>query len=359
MADLAKAKQAASKVGAKPPAGINEGTPEYDNWVQQWFDAGVAAGDQRLIDINGGGGQGSYQAEEGGNISDWKGAAPSSEWLGKRKPTAQELRRWAIETNRSEDYQRFPDAAVSGWINSHWDVGKGIFVNKWGDSVDKPDETGPLTPTHPDGSPMYNGTGDPVGPGGGGGDGGGGGGKGGPVTPPPPPKPVTFGSQLSMTGNAMQDMLIGQFNSGQDANTYQNNIFGLGEDMRVGGAGRNADQGSTAPTRQGQSLSGGGIWWGQDKDTFSGFDASQKNADGTMTASPAARTPAPVDPTPAAPAPAPVQVNGPARQGGSHVATPGRPTPYQGFQAAPAPTPITKMATAQFNNPARTRPSYF
>jgi hypothetical protein len=355
MADLAKAKQTAEKLGQQPPAGITQGTPEYDNWVQQWFDAGVAAGDSRLIEANGGGGAGSSQAEEGGNISDWKNAAPSSEWIGKRKPTAQELRKWAIETGRSEDYKRFPDAAVSGWINSHWDVGKGIFVNNYGDSVDKPDERGPNTPAG------VNGTGDKGGwTDGPGGDGGGGGGNAPAGPPPPPPPPVTFGNQLTMTGNLLQDMLIGQFNTGQDPSTYQNNIFGLGEDMKVGGAGNNAD---ASEVRQGQSLSGGGLWWGQDKETFGGFDASTKNAEGAATASPAApATPAPVTPTPVVPAPA--NPNGPSRQGGSHVAGPnnrGVATPaYQGFQTPqPKPTPIATMTSTQYNNPVRNKPSYF
>jgi hypothetical protein len=101
-------------------------------------------------------------------------AAPSSEWLGKRKPTTQELRRWAAETGRSEDYNRFSDAVVSGWLNDKnapggngwWDIAGGTFKNKWGDSVDKPDETGPNTPKG------YNGTGDAMGTGGGGGGGG-------------------------------------------------------------------------------------------------------------------------------------------------------------------------------------------
>ena len=99
MANLAKAKQAQAQLGEQPPAGIVAGTPEFDQWVQNWFDAGVKAGDQRLLDIAGPE-AGGYKAEEGGQISDWKSAAPSSEWMGKRKPTAQELRRWAHDTGR-------------------------------------------------------------------------------------------------------------------------------------------------------------------------------------------------------------------------------------------------------------------
>jgi hypothetical protein len=184
-----------------------------------------------------------------------------------------------------------------------------------------------------------------------GGDGGGQGGRGGQggqYTPPPPPKPVTFGNQLSMTGNPLQDMLIGQFNTGMDPNSQQANIFGLGEDMRVGGAGRNLDQGKTAPTRQGQSLAGGGLWWGQDKETFGGFDASQKNAEGAATVSPAAPKPAAVQEAPAAPA-APPQQSPASRIGGMYVAQ----------KRPPKQTPMAGMVQNQFSNPARNRASYF
>jgi hypothetical protein len=341
MANLQKAKQAAQQLGQQPPEGISQGTPQYDQWVQDWFDAGVRSGDQRLLDIAGPE-AGGYQAEEGGHVSDWKSAAPSSEWLGKRKPTAQELRRWAHDTGRSEDYERFPDAAVSGWIARNWDVNAGSFRNNYGDLVDKPDERGPNTPAN------VNGTGD-MGNYGAGGDGGGAQGA-----AAQPAKPVTNGSQLSMTGNPLQDMLIQQFNTGQNPETLQGNMFSLGEDMRVGGTGKNADQGNAAPTRIGQSLSGGGLWWGQDKDTFSDFDASQKNAEGAMTASPAAR-PA-TTPTATSPAAAPQNII----QSGNIGGTVGRAAQrgYKGLQT-PTTTPMSGMVTNQFNNPARSRPSYF
>jgi hypothetical protein len=166
-------------------------------------------------------------------------------------------------------------------------------------------------------------------------------------TPPPPPQPVTSGGQLSMTGNAMQDMLISQFNNGVDPNTGQANIFGLGADMRVGGTGVNADGRTASDTKQAQSLSGGGLWWGENKDAFSGFDASKKNADGTETPSPAA--PKATEPA-ATPAPVvnPAQPNGPARMGGMYTAP-----------KRPKPTTIAGMAQNQFANPARNKPSYF
>lgn len=167
--------------------------------------------------------------------------------------------------------------------------------------------------------------------------------------PPPPPKPVTFGSQLSMgTGNPLQDMLIQQFNTGQDPNTLQSNIFGLGEDFRVGGAGRSADQGGTAPTRQGQSLGGGGLWWGQDKDTFSGFDASQKNAEGAATVSPAFKAAPEPKPTAAAPTIGGPVVNSGAGQFQGGAGRARVVAPYNTGIMKPKVTPIGGMMTNAF-----------
>jgi hypothetical protein len=170
-----------------------------------------------------------------------------------------------------------------------------------------------------------------------------------------PAKPVTNGNQLTMTGNPLQDMLIGQFNTGQDPSTYQNNIFALGNDMRPGGAGANLD--ATKSDRQAQSLSGGGLWWGQNKDTFGGFDASQKNAE------PVAAAPAPaaaVDPS----AGAPTQVGGvtagnvASRSGGAHVGGPATKRNF-GYANPAGVTPLAGMMTNQFGSPARKKPSYF
>jgi septal ring-binding cell division protein DamX len=161
-----------------------------------------------------------------------------------------------------------------------------------------------------------------------------------------------------MTGNPLQDMLIQQFNTGQGENE-QANLFALGEDARVGGTGRNQDQGTTAPTRQAQSLSGGGLWWGQDKDTFSGFDASKQNATGAATVSPAAPPPAataaPAAPA-ATPAAAPAFTAGqPGRLGGMYQANVKK-KPALGMSQ---PTPMAGMMQGQFSSPSRNRASYF
>lgn len=50
------------------------------------------------------------------------GDLPSSEWLGKRKPTPRELRAYAQAGGFSEDYALFSDEALAIWIAKYWDV---------------------------------------------------------------------------------------------------------------------------------------------------------------------------------------------------------------------------------------------
>jgi hypothetical protein len=190
-----------------------------------WLTNAVNAGAPAAVSAVGGYGNvaGSYQAEEGGgNYADYSGASSSAEWLGKRKPTAQEVRKWAKETGRSEDYNRFSDAALSGWIERSWDVGAGSFKNNYGDLVDKPDERGANTPGN------MNGTGDAFGAGGGGGGGYGGssygGGSGGTGGVP------TFDWtrwQAPSYESAMQDPGY-QFALKQGADTLQNSAMAKG-----------------------------------------------------------------------------------------------------------------------------------
>jgi hypothetical protein len=204
-----------------------------------------------------------YDAEEGGTIAPYGSAADSADWMGKRKPTVGELRKWARaqhsgylggdRNSQDEDYERYNDQILSAWIKESWDVQGGSFRNSAGDLVAKPPDTA-------------GGQGGPGGQGGGGGRGGWG----------PPPPPTTFGNQLGMTGNTMQDMLITQFNTGQDSTYAQgNNLFGLGEDRAVGGEDANADDQSQ---NEAQTLAGGGLWWGQD-DFNQGFDATKVTPD--------------------------------------------------------------------------------
>lgn len=191
------------------------------------------------------------------------------------------MRAWAKQHGMSEDFDRWDDGQLMAWEKQ------------------KDPNCPPNTPYQ-----AYDGSGciekpiDSNNPQAQGGEGGGQGGPGG--GPVAPPKPTTFGNQLSMTGNPMQDMLIQQFNTGQNA-TYQqgNNLFGLGEDRAVGGAGANADMKNGKQEQKAQSLSGGGLWWGQG-DFNNGMDASQKNSEEANAVSPGFKAPKAAEPPPAA-----------------------------------------------------------
>ncbi len=188
--DINIARNAARQLNMQPPMGVQMGTPAYDDWVMKWFTAGVQAGDERLLKLLPGG----HQAEgsgSGNTISDWHNAAPSSEWMGKRKPTAPELRRFAIESGGilGEDYERFGDRVLADWINKAWDVTKGGFYTTSGQQVAKPpDVAGDHTWVQ-----GYEGSGE------GGRGGGGGGGRQAPA-PAAPAAPTTGYQQQDVPG---------------------------------------------------------------------------------------------------------------------------------------------------------------
>lgn len=247
--------------------------------VEQWFQAAVDAGDPSAVRAAGGTSTEGGWNDDGsamGVMASTEGAAPASAWMGKRAPTPRELRAYGQQqhaaylsgdrTAQDEDYARFDDRALAKWIKDKWDVQKGGFFGPAGEKLGKPVDT------DSSGKNAYGEA--PSGP-----AQGGGGGGGQAQAAPAPVAPTTFGNQLSMTGNPMQDMLINQFNTGQNATYAQgNNIFGLGEDRKMGGTGANAD---VQAQNKAQSLSGGGLWWGQSDgkapDTFQGFRADQKN----------------------------------------------------------------------------------
>ncbi len=322
---------AAQYLATLPPAeqeAVNASLKGSGSTLDQWYQAAINAGDPRAVEASGGV-PGSTEAEEGGKIAPFQNAAPASEWLGKRKPTPQELRKWAHDTGRSEDYNRYADNVVSGWLDRNWDVTSGTFKNNYGDKVDKPDERGPNTPAG------YNGTG-------GKGDFGDtpAAGEGGPAaaaTEVKPAEPTTFGNQLSYTGNPLTDMLLYQFNQGTGMQAGgQPNIFGLGEDRAVGGTGTSED---TRANVQGQLLKGGGLWWGQGTDTFGGFRADTKNAE------PAAAAPA----APPAPNVPPAETVPPAGNPKTLTGVPGGAPQAPGFTTQPVgfgptqPTPTSGM----------------
>ncbi len=140
--DLATAKKyyASNGGGAQPPTGMS-----FDDWVLAWFTNAVDAGTPSAVKASGGttaeGADPSKNYSTGGQ-ADSSNAAPSSEWLGKRKPTPRELRRYARDTGQSEDYARYDDKQLAAWLTSSWDVANGGFTNEFGDKVEKPTESG-------------------------------------------------------------------------------------------------------------------------------------------------------------------------------------------------------------------------
>lgn len=212
---------------------FNTLTPEQQAGVPQnnlieWFTNAVNAGVPAAVSAAGGVALGQGGTEKGweaedGTVLDPTGqnSAPPSEWMGKRKPTAGELRRASFEGayGGSEDgYNRFSDRQLMAWINNSWDETKGGFYTSTGQQVGKPpDRAGDGSWVA--GEENYGGHG----PGGGGG---GGGVKGGP-------------GQAGQGANAALD------------NPLQAQLFNLVQN-RGGIFGQNAPTNAT-------SLAGGGV----------------------------------------------------------------------------------------------------
>ncbi len=136
---LGTAWKAAHAVGATPAPNYPGGD---DAWVVEWFKNGVNSGDARLLkfaDPNATVAEGHGEKDL---IADWRDAAPSSEWLGKRKPTARELRRYAMEemggNYLGEDFARWGDRTLADAISKSWDPSRGGFFTQGGTQVAKP-----------------------------------------------------------------------------------------------------------------------------------------------------------------------------------------------------------------------------
>ncbi len=214
--DLATAKRAAQQVGATPPPNYPGGP---DKWAMDWFQAGVNAGDARLLRIA----DPNARIAEGGGandlITDWRNAAPSSEWMGKRMPTAPELRRYYKETGKSEDLDRYGDRVVSDWLKrGNFDYKTGTFAG----GVEKPTETGGVL------APQAGGGGGGGGgmPGGGGGYGGWGG-WGGSWSKGPPPSLTVDPFKPPDAETVLQDPGY-QFRLNQGMNALQSTAAGKG-----------------------------------------------------------------------------------------------------------------------------------
>jgi hypothetical protein len=222
-----------------------------------WFKQAVKKG---VINPDGSPRQGLKGAKtremEGEGHSGWN---PATGGYGAFPSDTTGMRDWARQHGMSEDYDRFDEATLNIWAKQRDQNCPPKFPYQAYDGTgcsEKPIDSGLDAP------PSQRGQGI------GGGRGGGGRGQ-----PPPPPKPVTFGDQLSYTGNPMQDMLINMFNTRTAVNDpTKKNIFGMGADRQAGGEGADADKPMMA-----QALAGGGLWRGS-KETFGGFRADQAGA---------------------------------------------------------------------------------
>lgn len=130
----AAAKGLIQKRGVQPPQGVQPGTPQYDQWAVAWLKAAANAGDPAAVRAAGGiegATEGGWEKPGGATLDPFgRNAAPPSEWLGKRPPTASEFRRWAVE-NQNEDYARYTDRVVADiakgfdWRTGQWKPGYG------------------------------------------------------------------------------------------------------------------------------------------------------------------------------------------------------------------------------------------
>lgn len=113
-------------------------------WLTNAVNAGVpdaimAAGGTR------GGPQGGNYENQGGQAGasmPFENAAEPSEWMGKRKPTVPELRKWAAQqhagylagdkSKQDEDYARYSDRVLIDQINRGWNASAGGWDKGWG-----------------------------------------------------------------------------------------------------------------------------------------------------------------------------------------------------------------------------------
>ena len=110
----------------------------------EWLKNAVAAGVPDAIIAAGGKAgtpEGGGWEGPGGAYMDPSGAASSSEWLGKRMPSAQEFRKWAQEQHaaylagdksaQDEDYSRYSDRQIAAWLSEGWDPKAGAWKSGW------------------------------------------------------------------------------------------------------------------------------------------------------------------------------------------------------------------------------------
>lgn len=110
--------------------------------LEAWYQAAIDAGDPRAVKASGGTSVSDTSEGYTGEYADFSSASDPSSWLGTRKPSPRELRKYAQMTGQSEDYARFSDAQLADWITRKWSVSDGGFLNDYGDKVEKPTESG-------------------------------------------------------------------------------------------------------------------------------------------------------------------------------------------------------------------------
>lgn len=286
MAEQGGGQEPAPPAGGQPPAqssgGQQAGGSQSWNWTpdaraaERAWNMGVQRGEipagtpkpsgQGMLDWFKNAVEAGAYLETGESSSDT--AYESSGWNSKGQDITG-YRKMAREGNWSEDMDRWSEGQLMSWSKNFDPTcppGDPFRSFHDGSCVQKPIDSGGSTMPGGERNPNWKPGGEQEG-------GGGGGGRGGQQKPP---DPTTMGKQLSMTGDPMQDMLIQQFNTGQNSTYGQGmNIFGLGEDRAVGGTGANADMKPGEQQNTAQSLRGGGLWYGQDPATFSGWDASK------------------------------------------------------------------------------------
>ena len=211
-----------------------------------WLQGAVNAGVPAAINATGMAGstpEGNQENETGdaGNVMDWTDAADPSEWMGKRKPTPGELRKWAQDQNlrynqgeqgvQDEDYARFSDRVLAGLIKKTWDTSGGGWKPGGGNPWSTYDDSGKVL----EGPGGAKGKGGPGGPGGAG-----------QQAAPVDPTTYTEGDKaLSYTGSPLVDNMINMFNTAQsqraavgggvDVDRADLGAFARGENQQVGG----------------------------------------------------------------------------------------------------------------------------
>lgn len=225
------------------------------NGMEDWFRAAVSAGA-----VNPDGNPrtaGGHNYEEGSSDYSAGYNQPSGLKAG-QIPTPAQLRAYARENGWSEDFNRFDDATLQGWIQQSWDPSSMHFKSARGaeGSYEKPTECPPgLVPGGPN---ETDGCVDPK--------------AGGEQQQPPDDNPLII-SPGTGTGTKAQEPtgLPGL----QQA---------LVDKFVTRGGGFGATTNGITQDLYGQSLNGGGLWWGGQQDMFNKDNAGQIAAAGAPAA---------------------------------------------------------------------------